>query len=442
MQDLRYAWRVLSAQKSFTIVAALTLALGIGANAAIFSIVYGVLLKPLPLHEPDRLVHIFETNPLRNWTTATASPANLMDWKARNRTLEDIAFYPSMENRAPMFSSGNLQADGAEPERLRALRVSFNLSARRAEQRCSAATLRANRCRGPPCRDPEPRAVDVPFRCRSQLVGRDVQVNMVPYRVVGVMPPSFTFPDTRVQLWMPQPVDASFFAQRRPHFLRRWLACAPEFRSRTRGKICSASPGISRRSIRTPTRRWASVSRRFRTGWSAMCGPRWSSSWRRSGSCCSLPAPTSRTCCWRVPRDGRANSPYAGARCERLAHRSPDADGKSAPRRFGAGLGILIARWTLGAIVTASPVDLPRARRSVTRLARARVRRRPHALTTLLIGALPAWAALTPVPAPSRDGVRTTGGGSLTRASWSSRRSPPPSPCSCAPVCCCAASSD
>ena len=81
LQDLRYAFRVLAGRPSFTLVAALTLALGIGANTAIFSIVYGVLLKPLPFREPDRLVQLWETNPLRNWTQATASPANLLDWE-------------------------------------------------------------------------------------------------------------------------------------------------------------------------------------------------------------------------------------------------------------------------------------------------------------------------------------------------------------------------
>src|SRR5687768_4085356 len=222
LQDLRYAWRVLLTQKSFTIFAALTLALGIGANTAIFTIVYGVLLKPLPFHEPDRLVHIFETNPLRNWTDATASPANLADWKTRNRTLEDIAFYPGTEERAPMFSSGILNADGAEPERLRGLRVSVNLF----------RTLGIQPVLGRDFLDSEQVPgqhrvailTDALWRTRfaadPAIVGREIQINTLPYKVIGVMAPSVRFPDARVQLWTPQPVDAAFLAQRRPHYLR------------------------------------------------------------------------------------------------------------------------------------------------------------------------------------------------------------------------------
>ena len=93
-QDLKFAVRMLLGRPSFTAVAVLTLALGIGANTAIFSLVYGVLLKPLPFKEPHRLVQIWETNPLRNWTDATASPANLLDWKQRNQVVRGHRVLP------------------------------------------------------------------------------------------------------------------------------------------------------------------------------------------------------------------------------------------------------------------------------------------------------------------------------------------------------------
>jgi ABC-type antimicrobial peptide transport system permease subunit len=117
-QDLKFAVRLLIGQPSFTLVALVTLALGIGANAAMFSLVYGVLLKPLPFREPERLVQIWETNPLRNWTAATASPANLLDWRRRNRVFEEIAFYPGMDDRTPMYLHVSLSRTNEEPEAL------------------------------------------------------------------------------------------------------------------------------------------------------------------------------------------------------------------------------------------------------------------------------------------------------------------------------------
>ena len=78
-----------------------TIALGIGANTAIFSVVYGVLLKPLPLRDPDRLVQLWETNPLRSWTNRDRVAANLLDWRTRNRVFEDIGYYPGLEDKSP-----------------------------------------------------------------------------------------------------------------------------------------------------------------------------------------------------------------------------------------------------------------------------------------------------------------------------------------------------
>src|SRR5881296_3666962 len=107
LQDLRYGARMLRKRPGVTLVAIITLALGIGANTAIFSVVNGVLLRPLPYKDPDRLVALWENVPSHGrWR---AAPANFFDWKKQNTLFEDIAAYGG--------SAMTLTGDG-EPEQL------------------------------------------------------------------------------------------------------------------------------------------------------------------------------------------------------------------------------------------------------------------------------------------------------------------------------------
>lgn len=88
-QDIRYASRQLAKNPGFTAVAVLTLALGIGANTAIFSAVHAVLLRPLPYDEPDRLVRLWETTP-EGVQTNVVSSGNYLDWRERATVFEEI----------------------------------------------------------------------------------------------------------------------------------------------------------------------------------------------------------------------------------------------------------------------------------------------------------------------------------------------------------------
>jgi predicted permease len=112
LQDLRYAARLLRRSPGFTAIAALTLALGIGANTAIFSVVEGVLLKPLPYPDPDRLIRVFEeASP--DVPEFPVSPGNFVDYRGQNRAFEALAAY----------ERNDLQLGGDRPEQLRAMRV-------------------------------------------------------------------------------------------------------------------------------------------------------------------------------------------------------------------------------------------------------------------------------------------------------------------------------
>src|SRR6266487_3060037 len=115
--DLRFAFRQLLKNPSFTAVAVFTLALGIGANSAIFSVVNAVLLRPLPYKNPDRLVWVWENNLSKNIPINPASPANLMDWRNESHVFESLSAWDGQ--------SFNLTGAG-EPERILGAKVFAN----------------------------------------------------------------------------------------------------------------------------------------------------------------------------------------------------------------------------------------------------------------------------------------------------------------------------
>src|SRR5712691_6781535 len=118
LKDIRYGIRSLLKRPGFTAIAVITLALGIGANTAIFSVINAVFLRPLPYHEPERLVTIWEQSPQRGMYQMPVSFANLRDWADQNHTFEQISAYT--------FTNLNLTGAG-EPARLSAVRSSANL---------------------------------------------------------------------------------------------------------------------------------------------------------------------------------------------------------------------------------------------------------------------------------------------------------------------------
>ncbi len=116
IQDLRYGIRMLCKSPGFTAVAVITLALGIGANTAIFSVVDAVLLRPLPYHEPERLVQLFETESAPGRYPLTGP--DYLDWQAQTQTLESTTLFDW---------GGNVNASGeGEPEPANVLRTQAN----------------------------------------------------------------------------------------------------------------------------------------------------------------------------------------------------------------------------------------------------------------------------------------------------------------------------
>src|SRR5437868_6976605 len=118
LQDIRFGYRMLRKAPAFTLVAVIVLALGIGANTAIFSVVNAVLLRPLPFQDPDRLVQVWHVPPSKSFpgmTKFSVSAANYLDWANQNHSFEHMAIYG--------FANFNLTGKG-EPESVFAIRVS------------------------------------------------------------------------------------------------------------------------------------------------------------------------------------------------------------------------------------------------------------------------------------------------------------------------------
>lgn len=215
-RDIRYGCRMLLKKPGFTAIAALTLGLGIGANTAIFSVVNAVLLRPLPYRQPDRLVEIWETNPLKGWKDAPAAPANFYDWEQQNEVFEGMANYSP--------SPGNFVLAGRDaPERLRGQTVSGNLfSVLGAKAALGRIFLPEETWKG------KNEVVVLShslwkrrFGEDPNIIGQTISLDARNYSVVGVMPDGFYFPDKTTDLWLPWGLDPNRIANlRRPHFMR------------------------------------------------------------------------------------------------------------------------------------------------------------------------------------------------------------------------------
>ena len=213
IQDVRYGWRLLVKSPGFTIIAVLSLALGIGANTAIFSLVRTVLLRPLGYHEPERLVMIWEDASFAGFPRNTPAPANYLDWKADSR---------SFAGMAAMADQGfNLTGDG-EPEKVQAYAVTADFFP------LLGVNPALGRVFAPEEDRPGADRVVVlsyglwqrRFGGDQQITGRDILLNGEKRRVIGVMPAGFQFLERHIGLWVPLALTPEDAASRGSHYLK------------------------------------------------------------------------------------------------------------------------------------------------------------------------------------------------------------------------------
>jgi putative ABC transport system permease protein len=194
-QDMRFGVRMLIKQSGFTLIAVLTLALGIGANTAIFSVVNAVLLRALPYPEPVRLVRFCEINPGRGWLDFAVSAPNFAHWRKQQSVCEQLAAYE--------FNTLNFTGSG-EPERVASLGVTANFfSVLGVAPAHGRNFLPEEEQSG---RNHVTILSDGLWRRRfgadPNLIGRQIQLSGESYTVVGVAPPRFQFTQG-TELWAP-----------------------------------------------------------------------------------------------------------------------------------------------------------------------------------------------------------------------------------------------
>jgi putative ABC transport system permease protein len=226
LKDLRYGFRMLAKKPAFTAVAVLALALGIGANTAIFSVVNTVLLKPLPFKDPDRLMMVWEDNTKLGFPKDTPAPANFVDWRDQNQVFEDMAAIASQ--------TFNLTGVG-EPEKLEGQRVSASFFPLLGVEPALGRSFLPE--------EDLPGAERVAiisnglwqrrFGADPSIIGKPLTLNGQPHTVVGVLAKSFRFPDPfqsteeESAIWVPIAFSSEEAGNRGGHYLLVYARSKP-----------------------------------------------------------------------------------------------------------------------------------------------------------------------------------------------------------------------
>jgi putative ABC transport system permease protein len=212
IQDIRYAMRMMLKRRTFTVLAVIALALGIGSTTAIFSVINSVLFKPLPYEEPDRLVKVWEKRLALGRTRNVASAPDFFDWKAQNTVFEDMAAY----QRTDVTLGG-----GDTPERIMATGVSPGLFS------ILGIQPRLGRLFQPEEDQIGKHRVALisdglwkrRFASDPNIIDKPIILNGNTWTIVGVMPPGLTFPDREVDIWAPLTYSDSERSNRGSHYL-------------------------------------------------------------------------------------------------------------------------------------------------------------------------------------------------------------------------------
>ncbi len=196
LQDLRYSLRTLAARPGFTALVIGILALGLGANITVFSVAYGVLMRPLPMAEPERLVRLFSSYPVQGLARRAVARLDAEDWAAGSHELTGIGLYSTLPSGLVLLAE--------PPAQVLTAYVSGSFFPTIGSKAARGRVLTPEDERG------NDRVVVLSDSCWRRrfgadpaLVGSTITLNGEPFLVAGVMPPAFTFPSARVEMWAP-----------------------------------------------------------------------------------------------------------------------------------------------------------------------------------------------------------------------------------------------
>lgn len=244
-QDIKFGFRMLAKNTTFTLVAVLTLGLGIGANTGIFSVVRAVLLRPLPYRQPESVVQLWETKVVPRWDRRFIAVGNFMAWREQNHVFEQMALMePDQIN---LTGSGN-------PDNVSALRTSANVF--------SLLGVSPVLGRGFSTEDEiEHRPVVVlsnslwrQLGASPNMIGQVIRLDEVPHTVIGVLPADFYLPEPGdpAQLWVPLKLEPQELTNHRDH---GYLAVARLKPGLSLGQAQAEMDGIARR-LETESIQW------------------------------------------------------------------------------------------------------------------------------------------------------------------------------------------
>jgi len=219
MHDLRYAVRTLIKQPGFTAVAVLTLALGIGANSAIFSVVNAVLLRPLPYRNPDRLVMVWDTNREQFRDHDRPSPGNFLDWRSRGQVFDGLtAWYETSRTLRSEHEAEQIQVAQVVGDYFRVFGIAA--AAGRTFSPEEVPGVSYNSANQYISGDRLVVISDGLWRRRfggdPGVVGRMISLDGRDWQVLGVMPAGFALPGHGVDLWIPWDIARPYNPQRFP----------------------------------------------------------------------------------------------------------------------------------------------------------------------------------------------------------------------------------
>src|SRR3984957_16256684 len=233
LQDLRFSVRMFRKDASFSLLVILILALGIGANSSIFSVVNAVLLRPLPYPQSDQLVYLEESNPQQGFPRFDVSPANFLDWRAQNRSFEQMVALAEDTSNVMLGDSpehwtgtsatkGFFETLGVRPALGRPFSDEDFVVGKNHVLLISDALWRSN------------------FGADPGVLGRSISMDGEPNTIIGVMPAGFRFGGDQIRYWKPFAFDSQLATVRGAHFIQvmarlRAGASLPQAQSEMKG---------------------------------------------------------------------------------------------------------------------------------------------------------------------------------------------------------------